>query len=251
MKQYAPGKEPDYSKDDKLTPGDIEIRGGFLEKLDNFWFYHKWKVVVAAAAVLLVVICALQMCGNVSDDITMMYAGSSYLATVPNYEAILGKFASVMPEDYNGDGEKRAAFAAMNIYSDEQVKAREENEVQGDEINTHINTKEYQAYLNAMQTGEYSICLLERWLYDNVAKGVFCKLSDVLGAEPEYAIDAYCVNFWDTEFAKANAELFAEIPKDTVLCLRTKNAISGKGNTEQFERSKATFAAIMNYKPAT
>lgn len=247
MKQYAPGKEPDYIREEKLTPSEIEVRGGFLGWLDNFWFYHKWKLLAGVALVLLLAICTVQMCGNVSDDLTIMYAGSAYLPTDPNYANMLGAFESVM-SDFNGDGEKHAALAALNIYSEEQIKAREGNEISGDEVNTQINTQEYNSYLRVMQTGEYSVCLLERWLYDVVAKGVFCKLSDVLGETPDYAVDDYCVNFWDTDFAKANAEAFASVPKDTVLCLRTKNALSGKSNEEQFERSKATFIAIMNYK---
>ncbi len=261
MKQYAPGKEPDYTQEEKLTPNDIEVRGGFLGWFDNFWFYHKWKVIIISVAVLLFVICAMQMCGNVSDDLTVMYAGSAYLPTDPNYEAMLAVFESVMPEDYNGDGEKRVEMAAMNIHSKAQIEERKAEIAEATklrdegydvivppEINAYINTQEYTAYSRVMQTGEYSICLLERWLYDEVATGIFCKLAETLGAAPEYAIDEYAVMFWDTEFAKANAEIFASIPKDTVLCLRTKNALTGKGNDAQFDRSKATFIAVMNYK---
>ena len=107
MKQYAPGKEPQYNREEeKLTPADIEVKGGFLGWLDNFWFYHKWKVLVSIAVVILVAIMCVQMCGNVSDDLTFMYSGSAYLTTVPNYNQLLGAFEEVMPEDYNGDGAK-------------------------------------------------------------------------------------------------------------------------------------------------
>ena len=105
MKQYAPGKEPQYDReDDKLHAEEIEFKGGILEKIDNFWFYHKWKVIAVVAAVFLVFIMCIQMCGNVADDVTLMYAGSSYLTTVPNYEEILAKFEEVMPYDFDGDG---------------------------------------------------------------------------------------------------------------------------------------------------
>ncbi len=252
MKQYAPGKEPQYSKeDDKLHPEEIELKGGVLGKLDNFWFYHKWKVVVIAAALLLFIICAFQMCGNVSDDLTFMYSGSAYLTTVPNYESILATFESIMPEDYNGDGEKRVACAAMNIYSEEQIEARKKAVAKGEEfaeVNTYINTQEYTSFNRVMQTGEYSLCLIEKWLYDGVAKGVFCKLDETLGYQPENAIDSYAVYFWDTDFAKANAEVFASIPKETVLCLRMKNSMTGKGSEEQYKRAKETFVAIFDYK---
>ena len=100
-----------------------------------------------------------------------------------------------------------------------------------------------------MQTGEYSFCLMEKWLYDDIAKGVFCKLEDTLGAKPEYAIDSYAVMFWDTEFAKANAEVFAAIPEETVLCLRMKNSITRKGSETNHTRAKEMFIAVINYKP--
>ena len=85
------------------------------------------------------------MCGNVADDVTLMYAGSSYLTTVPNYEEILSKFEEVMPYDFDGDGTKKVEFAALNIYSKEQIEARKAEIASGSdipEINTHINTQE-------------------------------------------------------------------------------------------------------------
>lgn len=252
MKQYAPGKEPQFNHDDdKLQPADIEIHGGFLGWLDNFWFYHKWKVIIAAAAIILVAIMCVQMCGNVSDDLTVMYAGSAYLTTVPNYKEIVGIFADALPSDFNGDGEKKVEFAALNIYSEEQIKEREEQRANDEDvvpINTYINTQEYTSFNRIMQTGEYSLCLLEEWLYGGVAKGVFCKLSDVLGYQPEYAIDSYAVYLRDTEFYKANAEAFAAFPENTVLCLRMPNSLAGKGSEAQHERAKEAFVAILNYK---
>ncbi len=253
MKQYAPGKEPQYDRDDdKLQAEEISIRGGIFEKLDNFWFYHKWKVVAVAASLFLVVIMCIQMCGNISDDVTLMYAGSSYLTTVPNYEEIVAKFEEVMPYDFDGNGTKKVEFAALNIYSKEQIEARKQEIGSGvdiPEINTHINTQEYTSFNRLMQTGEYSFCLMEKWLYDDISKGVFCKLEDTLGSKPDYAIDAYAVWFWDTEFAKANAETFAAIPKETVLCLRMKNSITRKGSEINHANAKEMFIAVINYKP--
>ena len=252
MKQYAPGREPEYKReDDKLHPEEIELKGGVIGKLENFWFYHKWKVIVSLAAILLVAIMCVQMCGNQVDDLTFMYAGSAYLTTAPNYRQMLSTISDVMPEDYNGDGEKIVECAALNIYSKEQIEKRKEEIASGKDLpeyNTHINSQEYTSYNRLMQTGEYSLCLLEKWLYDSVAKGVFCSLEDTLGYIPENAIDAYAVYFWDTEFAKANAEVFASIPKETVLCLRMKNALTNKGSETNHRIAKETFIAIMNYR---
>ena len=38
MKQYAPGKEPKFEREDeKLENTDINLGTGMLAKLDNFW----------------------------------------------------------------------------------------------------------------------------------------------------------------------------------------------------------------------
>lgn len=252
MKQYAPGKEPQYDREEsKLHPEEIEVQGGVLGWLDNFWFYHKWKVIVISICVLLFIFFAAQMCGEMEDDLTILYAGSAYLTTSENYHGILDAFESVMPSDYNGDGQKKAAFAAMNIYSKEQIQERLEKISAGENlspINTAINTNEYNSFHLMMQTGEYSICLIEEWLYKEVNPGVFRKLEEVLGYIPENAVDSYAVYFWDTDFAKANAEAFAAVPKETLLCLRVANSMTGKGSKEQYRRSEETFIEIFKIK---
>ena len=57
MKQYALGKEPQYDREEeKIQAEDIQLRGTALEKFDNFWFYHKWKVTAVVASILLIII---------------------------------------------------------------------------------------------------------------------------------------------------------------------------------------------------
>lgn len=236
--------------DDKLDGGDIIVRGGFLGWLDNFWFYHKWKVIIAVCAAILVVISTLQMCDNSKADITLFYAGSAYLATEDNFSEMLDALEAVMPKDFNGDGAKTADIAAKNIYSPEQVEARKEAFANGEdvlEVNTYINTQEYNGFSMLMQTGEYSVCLLEKWLFEALPGDVFCKISDVLGKAPEGAESEYYVMFWDTDFAKANAEIFECIPKDTVLCLRQPNSVGGAGSEAKYAYAKEMFMAILNY----
>ena len=61
------------------------------------------------------------------------------------------------------------------------------------------------------------------------------KLSDVLGSKPDYAIDDYGVLLSDTNFAQY-FKVFARLPEDTVLCMRTISTISiftGREKTEE------------------
>ncbi len=251
MNQNTPQKEPHpQNQEEKLDGGDIIVNGGFLGWLDNFWFYHKWKVVVAIGVAILFTVSTLQMCDSSKADITMLYAGSAYLATQEKFPEMLDAFESVMPKDFNGDGVKEYDIAAKNIYSAEQVEARKEAVLRGEdvvEVNTYINTNEHSGFSMLMQSGEYSICLLEKWLFDELPTNVFCKLSDVVNEVPDYTEDGYYVMFWDTNFAKDNAETFASIPKDTVLCLRQPNSIGGVGSDAKYSYAKEMFMAIINY----
>ena len=48
------------SPDDKAQGGDVDVSASpFLSKLSNFWFYHKWKVIIAFAALLLIAVSCL------------------------------------------------------------------------------------------------------------------------------------------------------------------------------------------------
>ena len=53
----------------KYEPGD-----NFFKKFENFWYYHKWKVIIAVFFVVVFIVCSLQMCSRDEQDITVMYA---------------------------------------------------------------------------------------------------------------------------------------------------------------------------------
>ncbi len=247
MKIYAnppqPPQEP-VPEPTVLTP---------REKLSNFWFYHKWKVIVALFALILTVVCVSQSCSAQKDDIIIMYAGPVYISS-EDQAAMSDAISTVLPDDFNGDGEKRAALAVLCIYSPEQITEKNAAAENGDgmKVDVSLNNSEKQSFDQLIVAGEYSLCLLDPWLYSEVSSaGGFRYLADVLGEKPEYAVDDFCVRFKDTEFAKANAEIFASLPDDTLLCLRTKSSlgslIAGNSTDKNYAKAEKTFVAVMNY----
>lgn len=249
--------EQENNRGDKLEAGEIQLHGKFAKWIDNFWFYHKWKVIIGLFALIVVLVCTLQMCQNVSDDIMLMYAGPYYFATA-DVTLIRDAFNDVMPTDFNNDGEKNTDIAALNIYSEEQIKERLElasTDSQYVEVNTYINNREFQSFKNLIVAGEYSVCLLDPWLYEYTkASGGFRKLSDVLGETPDCAYDEYAVRFMDTDFAKAHADAFVNMPADTLICLRTESTIGSlltNNKTEKtYSYAEEMFRAIIGYKSA-
>lgn len=254
MKNYAPGKGPDYGED-KLHPKDIEIKGGAAEKAVNFWFYHKWKIIIALLLAFVLIVTCFQTCEAINDDISLLYAGPCHIGA-SGIEAMRAAFATALPRDFNSDGEMLVDIVGLNIFSPDQVKELNDaakNDSMAVGVNTHINEREIGSFDNLILTGEYSLCLLDPWLYERVASaGGFTPLSETLGAVPEDAYSSYAVLFKETAFAKANAEAFEFLPDDTLLCLRNSNSMGSvlKNDTYQRLREEASemFCAIVNYQ---
>lgn len=233
---------------DKLPQQEIKYENKVTKWFHNYWYYYKWKVIIALFLVLVVVICTLQTCQNTKSDITVMYAGP-FLSTsleIPNIEAAL---TSVLPEDYNGDGEREVVLSMMTVYSKEQI---EEIESTTDNvIDRNNNQGELSKFQNLIVTGEYNVCLLDPWLYDMVKKeDGFAKLSDVLGYTPESAIDECAIKLSDTEFGKYFAGVNS-LPMDTILCIRTPSALnsifSGE-KSEKLDQAVALVKAIVEFE---
>jgi hypothetical protein len=254
MKNYAPGKGPDYGED-KLHPKEIELKGGTAEKAENFWFYHKWKVIIALFLVFVLLVACLQTCDSVEDDILLLYAGPCNIGA-SGIKGMGVALADVLPSDFNGDGENHVTLVGLNIFSPEQVADLAEQAKTDPNIapvNTYVNQRELSSFDNLILTGEYSVCLLDPWLCERVASsGGLAKLSDVLGSAPKDAYSAYAVTFKDTAFAKAHAEEFQYLPDDTLLCMRNTNSmgtvINKDSTLKKHTEAVEMFKAIMNYK---
>lgn len=253
MKDYGPNKPPEPSK---LAGDDIEIRveNGFTNWFSNFWYYNKWKVLIAVFAVILLTVTTVQMCRNTEEDLTLLYAGSSFLVNEKQV-AIREAFASVMPEDFNGDGELICGLSTVNVYSNEQIAEIKElaaSDTSVIPVNGAYNAQQLSSFDNLIAAGEYKIILVEPWLYERVASsGGIRKLTDVLGELPETAYSEFAVKFMDTAFAKAHPEAFEGLPPDLLICLRTSISIGSvlNGNSSgEYAQQEKMFRAIVNAK---
>ena len=232
---------------DKLPQSEIKYENRITKWFKNYWYYYKWKVIIAVFLIFVAVFCIAQACSNTDNDMIIMYAGSfaSTSLEVPNIESAL---SAVLPEDYDGDGRKTVAMSMMTIYTEDQIKQLEAN---GFVVNRSNNQGELDKFQNLIVTGEYNVCLLEPWLYDMVQKeGGFAKLSEVLGYTPESAVDDYAIKLSDTDFGKYFAGV-TNLPEDTYLCLRTPgalNSVLGISKSEKFEEAVAMVKAIVEFE---
>lgn len=240
---------------DKLQGGEIAVGGKWKSKLDNFWFYHKWHILLVLFVVTVLLVCILQSRENKKDDVVLMFAGP-YKLTATEVAALRTGLNDVMPADFNEDGEKYAEMVMMQIFSEAQeaeIRATPEGEVPPylGYIDSYYNDEQVTSFDNLVLAGEYSICILDSWLYERVkGAGGFRKLSDVLGYTPEAALDEYGVLLSDTDFAKAYP-VCEVLPEGTVICLRAKGVMNSLVNHKKSEREYADaeqmFRAILNF----
>ena len=243
MEEKFSESQIDYSKSDNKI----------VNWFRNYWYYYKWMVIGIAFAVFVVLFCTLQTCSGGSPDITILYAGT--FPPADNGVVDMEKALEVaLPEDFNEDGEKDVALAMLMIYSEEQMKALEEKAKENDTptIDRYQNSTEYQKFQSLIVSGEYYVCLLDPWLFDDVNKeNLFLPLSEAVGYKPEKAVNDYAIKLSDTEFGQYYAAMKA-LPADTYLCIRAPGAMqemTGKGaESKRFKEAVATIKAIIEFK---
>ena len=201
-------------REDKIeSDGEIVAeKPAFLRWLGNFWFYHKWAVIAAVFVIVLLSVTVRQSCANARTDITVMYAGSCYMAD-SGFEACREAIADYLPADAGSDGRYEAGIAALHIYSEEQIRDREERartDTSVVKVNNYVNTSD-----------------------------------EVLGFTPEDAYDANAYPFCKTRLYLDNPDLFSDFSPDTLVFIRTKGILNGR-NTTDYELSEKLYRAIVN-----
>lgn len=240
-------------RDEKLQAGEIVIDNPVLKKADNFWFYNKWKIIIAAFAVIVLGVCIWQSCTKENYDATLMYAGPyDEINTKENFIAVQNALNAAIPEDIDGNGEKSCDIVTLIIYSNDQIEEMKKTAASESKkiyVNAEMNNQELQKFDQLILAGEYSVCLLDPTLYERVkTAGGFRRLDEVLDSTPDCANDEYSIRFADTEFAKYFG-VFGKFPPDTLLCLRTQSNFGGKTADAKYDTSISFFKSIAEFSP--
>ncbi|MBQ8004875.1 MAG: hypothetical protein IJ303_00990 [Clostridia bacterium] len=237
---------------DKMQGGEIYAQGRAAKWFDNFWYHYKWPTLGIIFALFVVIICSLQMCEKEKVDAYVMYGGPCEIEgdVLINLRSAL---KAALPEDINGDGEKYVEVVSHYIMSKDEIEAARENESADDfYIDPAFIAQNKQKFDNLIVAGEYSVCLLSPYLYEEVkTAGGFMPLEEMFDEIPVGAIDEYGIKLSETDFGSSFPGVNS-LPPDTVLCMRrigTLSAFLSKGSTErEYEQAMKLFRAIALYK---
>ena len=241
---------------DKMPSADIKIENKFTKWLDNFWYHYKWPMIGIVFAAFVLIVCTLQLCERESSDTFVMYAGPDTFTEEEKFNNIKGALKAVLPEDFNGDGEKVVTFVSNFIMSEEEIKkAKAEREAEGYAdfyVDTGLISNNKKNFDNLIMAGEYSVCMLSPYLYESVKESdAFVPLDEIFDYEIAGAIDECGIKLSETDFGRYFPGVNT-LPEDTVLCMRRMSPLStiiNKGTTEkEYARSMKLFCAIVEYK---
>ena len=219
---------------DTEEPEPVIVKGKFW---DNFWYHHKWAVILVGAFIVIGIILGIQIAGKVNVDIYVLYAGPDYISVNQN-----GKVTAVLEEimdDYDESGDKDAVLNDMVFMSQAQLNEVESiAEAMSEDIalDRQSNAQTEQQFMYEVMAGDTLLCILAEDQYKMVLSGGgFTPLSEIFDEIPEGAVDEYGIRFSETKFCEfySDAQIF---PEDAVIALRrisTMNQIRNKSRMEE------------------
>ena len=228
----------------------IRVESKFTKWLENYWYHYKWITIGVLFLIVVLLVGVFQSAEKQKEDVTVLYAGR-YQLNVREAEAIRSVFNTVMPEDFDSNGEKYTGIVEYQVYSEEQIK---QLEAETDEfgvrldINNQHNTNNYQTFYDYVMVGESAICLLDPWLYKELnASGRLLPIAVALGEASGYEEGVNGVYLEDTAIYREYSALRV-LPGDTVICFLRQPVLGKISNDENYKNEIEMLGAILGSK---
>lgn len=243
------------STEEKLEAVPLTQSSKTLRKLDNFWYHYKWTVIVVTFFVAVAVVCLVQLFSRPKYDTSIVLA-TSYRMDNAEYGELEALMQSLMPKDFDGNGEKKINVVVYQYYSPaeiEQAKAEAERESDLFVINPQYNNSELNAFTNFTMTGETSVCIVSPDVYARLCEkdrvlplSMIYKAGDMPVGTRE---DGKGIDLAATDLYKYNPAV-AVLPNTSILCI-LRPSVSGYSSKEKnYEKEKLFFSALADFSVA-
>ena len=242
------------NEQEKIKGEDVKIKvsNPFFSKLENFWFHHKWKVIISAFFLIVLGVGVFQMFTKEKYD-TQVSVATHVIYDKKQLEAFNKALAALMPEDVNGDGKKNLAVYRYRVYSEEELtdanSGFDENDNPVIVIDRNFNREQMTELNNAINSGQCTVMFVSRYEYDELVNKrpndvLLLPMSELFGEKlPEGVTEnGYGVMLKDTGVYELDG--FKWLPEDTVICiLRKFPSVSEK----RYEADKQLFKNIVEF----
>ena len=243
------------NEQEKIDGSDVKIKlsSPFLEKLENFWFYHKWKVIIGAFFLIVIGVGVFQMATKEKYDTQITVATHTiyYEEHLVSFEKALTSF---MPGDVNGDGKKNLAVFRYKIFSEDELKAA--NEVDTDQNGNPIiyadpdfNREQITDLNSSIASGQCTVMFLSKSQYDAMVDKrdedvLLLPMSELFGGEMPNGVADNGYGILLREIDAYKLEGFNWLPSDTVICILHKFPTVSQ---ERYDADKALFVNIVEF----
>lgn len=231
-----------------------ETENPFLKKLSNFWYYHKWKVIIITFFAIVAAVGIYQMVTREEVDEVVVVAAGAHLEH-DECAAIDSLLTSCLPK--NKDGSVRSLeIYDYTVYSEDEIEEANHSETDSEgryivKIDRSFIVTEIESYNSYMQTGECSVLLLNPELYHSFANrdtDPRMTMVEVFGGDMPQGVmpDGRGVRLGDTAIYKYYEELQV-LPEDTVVCVLHSYYIGASSNKDKHSFSVELFKNIVNF----
>ena len=238
----------------------IKVRGGFYDKLSNFWYHYKWQTIVLFFTIFVIIVCAAQCAGNTRYDIQVLYAGNHAFGRVSEdggfseYSTAVSSLAE-LAEDYDKNGEVNVSFLDLYLLTSEEI-AEIESDPDASRLSYQLLQENSSMLKSNLDMSDYYVCFLSERLFIQYSEGDsnlgrFAKIAEYTAVGKEYDfVSEYGIRLssLDVKNMPGLSSLDAE---DTVVCIRNVSAASSifgkETSTEQFQRGEELLRKILSY----
>jgi hypothetical protein len=248
------GNTEDRNEGDKPEAASLLESSPALRWLDNFWYHHKWKVIIATFFVIVAVVCTVQFITRPVYDSSVVIASPYQMSKAEraDFEALLKTVCA----DFDGNKKINVNINDYCIYvTDEEIESDEKLFSSPEDpyrVDRSANASRKSNFYNFIKTGETSVCILSRELYTELmsnSKPLMKPLSEIYtdGNLPAASLkDGYGVKLAETDFYKYNPSA-QFIPDDAVICVLNPVVFGRNSQEEYYERDVSFFRAIVEF----
>ncbi|MBQ7907050.1 MAG: hypothetical protein IJ309_03645 [Clostridia bacterium] len=211
-------------------------------KLANFWFNHKWKVIIIASIAIILTIGIIWMVQRPKYDIELAYFGPVYMQS-QQFDDVTAALTDVM-DDFDGDGQKLINLVPTTYQGQGHLENTTENkELFGQVLTEQANIQALESMNYQLASGQICLFIIDKDIYEKEYKGSFAPLTEIFGQRPDSAYDGYSIDLSKTQLTKkypATEDIF----KDCLICVR-QNAVA---KAESYEQAVALLKKIVEMK---
>ncbi len=244
---------------EKLKNSEIKLTSSnkFLNWLENFWFHHKWKIIIVSFFAIVLIVGLVQCMGKEKHDIEANITIATHtIYYKENVQALESDLRALMPTD-SAEKSKNVTLTLYKIYSEEEMNAANSEKDGNDNpiivADPTYNKSQMQEYNSYIMTGECTVMILSEYLYEELVdrrtEDILLKpMSEIFGEDLPAGVteDGYGIKLTETGAYK-NLDSFKFLPKDSVICIMRPFALRGDAGQEKHEYAVEYFKDIIEF----